>query len=167
VPTEDASIQKTRGKLKVIEAQQLYQSAALQKHSLDRHFLNKLQANLSFPNTPHSIQQEEFPLPNTVISIGHKMLLKFGDNFSAARKSTARVRRKRDNRVAVRCPIAIVVMDIVDLQRPPPLAVVANTTGIHVTNHGAGSTDRTVWKNDVASARENMGFGHVEAQKVR
>jgi hypothetical protein len=51
------------------------------------------------------------------------MLLEFGDNLSTARESTARVWRERDDRVAVRCPIAIVVMGIVDLQRPPPLAL--------------------------------------------
>ena len=45
------------------------------------------------------------------------MLLEFGNNFSAARKSTARVWRERDNRVAGRCPVAVVVMNVVDLQR--------------------------------------------------
>ena len=82
--------------------------------SLFRHFLNKLQANLSLPNTPHSIQQEECSL---LISIIHKMLLEFGNNFSAARESTARVWRERDNRVAGRCRVAVVVMNVVDLQR--------------------------------------------------
>ena len=117
VPTEDASIQKTRGKLNVMEPQQLYQSATLQNHSLVSHFLNKFQANLSLPDTPHSIQQKEFSLPSTVISIVHKMLLESGNNFSAARESTARVWRERDNRVARRSPVAVVVMNVVDLQR--------------------------------------------------
>ena len=51
------------------------------------------------------------------------MLLEFGNNFSAARESTTRVWRERDNRVAGRCPVAIVVMDVVDLQRSQPLAL--------------------------------------------
>ena len=123
VPTEDASIQKTRGKLNVIEAQLLYWSAMLQNNSLVRHFLNKLQANLSLPNTAHSIQQQEFSLPNTVINIGHKMLPEFGDNFSTARESTARIWRERDDRVTGRCLVVAVVMDVVDLQRPLLLAL--------------------------------------------
>jgi len=93
------------------------------KNSLARHFLNKLQANLSLPDTPHTIQQEQFSLLNNAISIGHKMLLEFRDNFSAARESTARVWRERDNRVAGRCPVAVVVMDVVDLQRSPSLVL--------------------------------------------
>jgi hypothetical protein len=95
----------------------------LQNNSLVRHFLNKLQTYLSLTNTPHSIQQEEFPLPNTVISIGHKMCFEFGDNFSAACESTARVWRERDNCVTGRCLVTVVVMDVVDLQRPTPLAL--------------------------------------------
>ena len=123
VPAEDASIQKTRGKLDVIEAQLLCWSAMLQSNSLVRHFLNKLQANLSLPNTPHSIQQKEFSLPNTVINISHKMLPEFGNNFSPARESTARIWRERDNRVTGHCLVVAVVMDVVDLQRPLPLAL--------------------------------------------
>ena len=51
------------------------------------------------------------------------MLPEFGDNFSAARESTARVWRERDNGVAGRCPVAVVVMDVVDLQRSQPLVL--------------------------------------------
>ena len=57
------------------------------------------------------------------MSIGHKMLLEFGNNFSAARESIAWVWRERDNHVAGRCPVAVVVMDVVDLQRSAPLAL--------------------------------------------
>ena len=95
-------------------------SSAIEKDSLVRHFLNKLQANLRLPDTPHSIQQEKISLP---MSIGHKMLLEFGNNFSAARESIARVWRERDNCVAGCCPVAVVVMDVVDLQRSAPLAL--------------------------------------------
>jgi len=45
------------------------------------------------------------------------MLLEFGDNFSAACESTARVWCERDNRAAGHCPVAIVVMDVIHLQR--------------------------------------------------
>ena len=51
------------------------------------------------------------------------MLLEFGNNFSAACESTARVWCERDNRVTGRCRVAVVVMDVVDLQRSPPLAL--------------------------------------------
>ena len=51
------------------------------------------------------------------------MLLEFGDNFSAARESNAGVWRERDNRVAGHCPVAVVVMDVVDLQRSAPLGL--------------------------------------------
>ena len=41
----------------------------------------------------------------------------------------------------------------------------ANTAGVHVTDR-ASCIDRAVWKSNVTSARENMCFDHVEAEKV-
>ena len=51
------------------------------------------------------------------------MLPEFGNNLSAARESTARIWRERDDRVTGRCLVVAVVMDVVDLQRPLPLAL--------------------------------------------
>ena len=77
-----------------------------------RHFLNKLQANLSLSNTPHSIQQEELPLLNCIICVDRKMPLEFGNGFCAPCEPSARVWHKGND---PRRPIAIIVVDV-DLQ---------------------------------------------------
>ena len=64
VPMEDASIQKIWEKLGTNQKQVLNHMA---EHLLVRHILNKPQANLSLPDTPHAIQQKEFSTADFVI----------------------------------------------------------------------------------------------------
>ena len=54
------------------------------KYSLVRHFLNEPQANLSFPNTSHAIQQKEFSAAEFIIAFSGKMFLQYGKNISPA-----------------------------------------------------------------------------------
>ena len=86
----------------------------LERHSPVRHFLNKLQANLSFSNTPHSIQQKELSSPSRVICV-EKMPLEFGDDFRAACEPIARIWHEGNDPIG-RHPIAIIDIDLQEIQ---------------------------------------------------
>ena len=107
VPTEDASIQKTGEKLKVIEFQSRGIAADFKRHSPASHFLNKLHANLSFSNTSHSIQQKGFSLMSCVICVRKEMLPQFGDDSCVACEPIARIWHEGNDPIGHR-PITII-----------------------------------------------------------
>jgi hypothetical protein len=58
---------------------------------LVRHILNEPQTNLSLPNTPHAIQQEEFSTAEFIVAFSGKMFLQFGENVGPSCESNTRV----------------------------------------------------------------------------
>jgi thiol-disulfide isomerase/thioredoxin len=115
VPTEEASIQKTEEKLKAIEILERSVGSALQRYSLVRHFLNKLQANLSLSDTPHSTQQKKLSILSRVICV-EKMLLEFGNDFCPPCKPIAWIWHEGDDPIRHH-PIAIIVVVDVHLRQ--------------------------------------------------
>ena len=49
-----------------------------------RHLLNESQTNLSLPNTPHAIQQKEFPTAEFIIAFSSKMFPQFCEDVGSA-----------------------------------------------------------------------------------
>ena len=157
VPTEEASIQKTEEKLKTIEISEMRVGFAHWEYSLARHFLNKLQANLSLSNTPHSIQQKGLSLPSRVICV-EKMPLELSNDFRAACEPIARIWHKGNDPIGHR-PIAIIVVDdLREIQRHQ-LASFSKW-------HSAHFIECAVASYKVVSARKKVRSTHVEILKV-
>jgi hypothetical protein len=80
------------------------------EYSLIRHFLNKLQANLSLSNTAHSIQQKILSLLNLIVGTVQEMLLQFRNDFCPACESNTWVWHEWNNRVG--CSSVDKVIDV-------------------------------------------------------
>lgn len=78
---------------------------------LVRHLLDKLQTNLSLPNTPHAIQQKVLATRQFVIAFGFEMFLHLGENGSPTCEPNAGV--GLDGSRCIRYgPVAGVVIDL-------------------------------------------------------
>ena len=88
VPIEDASIQKTGEKLGTNQKEGL---SNIVEYLLVRHILNEPHTNLSLPDTPHAIQQEEFSPAEFVVAFGSKMFLEFCENLGLCCELNTRV----------------------------------------------------------------------------
>ena len=110
VPALDASSHKTIEKLAGSQCQDQRSDIIFQKISLIRHLLNKLQANLSFSNTTHSIQQKILPLPDLIIGTVQEMLLQFSNDFCLACESNTWVWHEWNDRI--RCSSVAKVIDV-------------------------------------------------------
>ena len=80
------------------------------RYSLIRHLLNELQANLSLPNTTHSIQQKILSLLNWIIGTVQEMLVQFGNDFCPACESNTWVWHEWNGRV--RCSSVAKVIEV-------------------------------------------------------
>ena len=54
------------------------------EYLLVRHILNEPQTNLSLPNSPHAIQQEEFSTADFISAFRSKMFLQYCENVGPA-----------------------------------------------------------------------------------
>ena len=112
VPAEDASSQKTIEKLAGSQCQEQRSDIIFQRISLIRHLLNKLQANLSFSDTTHSIQQKILSLLNLIIGTVEEMLLQFGNDFCPACESNTWVWHEWNDRVGCSSVAKVIEVDL-------------------------------------------------------
>ena len=78
--------------------------------SLVRHLLNKLQANLSLSNAPHSMQEKVLSFKKPISGINRKVFLEFFNNLHPACEPSAWIWDKRNDCVGYRF-VAEVVID--------------------------------------------------------